>query len=76
MTGLDLADVCVDEKILLGSYSADFSLRREVARLVFSWQLDVRPFIIHRFNLDQTQTAIDLAACPTPASFKIIIKTA
>src|SRR5262249_20390244 len=41
-TPLDLATVCVDEKDLLGSYSADFLLQREVARLVFSRQLDVR----------------------------------
>jgi len=32
---LDLASICVDEKDLLGSYSADFTLQAEVARLVF-----------------------------------------
>src|SRR5439155_14784605 len=46
---LDPAAVCVDEKDLLGSYSADFTLQREVARLVFSRKLDVRPLITHRF---------------------------
>ena len=35
---LDLSAVCVDEKDLIGSYSADFTLQDEVARLVFSLQ--------------------------------------
>src|SRR5206468_2026607 len=39
MTEVDLASVCVDEKDLIGSYSADFTLQREVAKLVFSRQL-------------------------------------
>ena len=39
---LDLASICLDEKDLIGSYSSDFTLQREVARLVFSRQLDVR----------------------------------
>src|SRR5262249_11841004 len=39
---VDLATVCVDEKDLIGSYSADFLLQGEVARLVFSRRLDVR----------------------------------
>ncbi len=63
---LDLASVCVDEKDLLGSYSSDFTLQREVARLVFSRQLDVRPLISHRFPLAQTAAAVQLAAHPTP----------
>lgn len=73
MTELDLASVCVDEKDLLGSYSADFTLQREVARLVFSRQLDVRTLITHRFNLEKTAEAIGLASHPTPESLKIIV---
>ena len=72
-TALDLAEVCVDEKDLVGSYSADFTLQREVARLVFSRQLDVRPLITHRFALSETAKAIALAASPLPESLKIII---
>src|SRR5690242_2395073 len=33
---VDLATVCVDEKDLIGSYSADFLLQQEAAKLVFS----------------------------------------
>ncbi|MEP6664666.1 MAG: alcohol dehydrogenase catalytic domain-containing protein, partial [Verrucomicrobiota bacterium] len=35
-TGIDLSSICVDEKELLGSYSSDFTIQRQVARLVFS----------------------------------------
>jgi L-iditol 2-dehydrogenase len=74
MTELDLASVCLDEKDLLGSYSADFTLQREVARLVFSRQLDVRDLITHRFPLAETPAAIALATRPTPQSLKIVVE--
>jgi L-iditol 2-dehydrogenase len=70
---LDLASVCLDEKDLLGSYSADFTLQEEVARLVFSRRLDVRSLITHRFPLEQVAAAIALAARPTPDSLKIVV---
>jgi L-iditol 2-dehydrogenase len=73
ITELDLASVCVDEKDLIGSYSADFTLQREVARLVFSRQLDVRNLISHRLPLAKTAEAIELAAHPTPESLKVVV---
>jgi len=73
MTEVDLASVCVDEKDLLGSYSADFTLQKEVARLVFLRQLDVRSLITHRFPLEKTADAIALASHPTPESLKILV---
>lgn len=69
----DLSRICVDEKDLLGSYSADLTLQNEVARLVFSRQLDVRGLITHRFSLEKAAEAIDLASYPTPQSLKIIV---
>jgi len=73
---LDPASVCLDEKDLLGSYSSDFTLQREVARLVFSRRLDVRPLISHRFPLEQAAAAVDLAAKPAADSLKIIVSVA
>jgi L-iditol 2-dehydrogenase len=70
---LDLASICLDEKDLIGSYSSDFTLQREVARLVFSRRLDVRPLITHRFPLAETSAAIALAARPMPDSLKIMV---
>ncbi|HEY6166738.1 MAG TPA: alcohol dehydrogenase catalytic domain-containing protein [Verrucomicrobiae bacterium] len=70
---VDLARICVDEKDLIGSYSSDFTLQREVARLVFSRRLDVRRLISHEFSLERTADAIELAAHPTPRSLKIVV---
>ena len=73
LTELDLAAICVDEKDLVGSYSADFTLQREVARLVFSRQLDVRPLITQRYPLAETAAAVQLAAHPAPDSLKVLV---
>ena len=40
---LDPSIVCALEKDLLGSYSSDFTLQDEVARLIFTRKLDIRP---------------------------------
>ena len=63
----------MDEKDLIGSYSSDFTLQAEVARLVFSRRLDVRPLITHHFPLAETAKAIALAAHPTADSLKILV---
>ncbi len=72
-TGVDLASICVDEKDLLGSYAADFRLQKEVARCVFSRQLDVRELVTHQMPLEQTAAAFELAHHPTPDSLKIVV---
>jgi L-iditol 2-dehydrogenase len=72
-TSLDLATVCMDEKDLIGSYSADFLLQKEVARLVFSRQLDARRLITHQFPLAQTAAAIELASHPAAESLKVMV---
>ena len=70
---LDLASICLDEKDLIGSYSSDFTIQGEAARLVFSRRLDVRLLISHRFPLEQTADAIALAARPAEDSLKILV---
>jgi L-iditol 2-dehydrogenase len=72
-TPVDLATICVDEKALLGSYSSDFSLQAEVARMVFSRQLDVRPLVTDRFPLEDATAAIHRAMQPTPTSLKVMV---
>jgi L-iditol 2-dehydrogenase len=70
---VDLADICLDEKDLIGSYSADFTIQNEVARLIFSRQFDMRPLITHRFPLEKTAEAVALASHPTEDSLKIFV---
>jgi L-iditol 2-dehydrogenase len=70
---IDGAAVCVDEKDLIGSYSADVTLQRRVARLVFGRQLDVRPLITHEFPLKETAAAVALASRPQPEALKVVV---
>ena len=72
-TSLDLATVCVEEKDLMGSYSADVRLQGEAARLVFSRKLDARRLITHQFPLAQTAAAIELASHPAAESLKVVV---
>ena len=71
---VDFSSICLDEKDLIGSYSSDFTLQAEVARLVFSRRLDVRQ-LITTFPLDQTANAVALASHPTAGSLKILVRT-
>ncbi len=75
-TPLDLSITCVQEKQLIGSYSSDFTLQKEVAQWVFSRALDVRKLITHRFPLEKTSEAVQLAACPSPSALKVLVTQA
>lgn len=70
---LDFASICLDEKDLIGSYSADFMIQGEVARLIFSRKFDARKLVTHRFPLEKAAEAVALAAHPTEESLKIMV---
>ncbi len=65
--------VGIEEKEILGSYSASFDMQEESARLVFERVLPVRELISHRFPISEIEEALDLAAHPTDGSLKIIL---
>jgi L-iditol 2-dehydrogenase len=71
---IDPASVCVDEKTLLGSYSASVELNEEVAGFVFSGEMDLAGLYSHRFPLEQSLEALKLAAHPQPDTMKIAIQ--
>ncbi len=71
---IDPASICVDEKALLGSYSASVDLQPESVRFVFSGEMDLTRLITHRFSLEQAVEALRLAAHPQPDSMKIVIQ--
>jgi L-iditol 2-dehydrogenase len=71
---IDPAAVCVDEKTLLGSYSASVDLQEENVRLVFSGEIAFERLVTHRFPLRQAVDALHLAAHPGPDSMKIVIQ--
>jgi len=70
---VDLSCICLEEKDLIGSYSSDFTLQKEVARLVFTRRLDIRPLITHTFPLARTAAAVALASHPAAESLKVIV---
>ena len=65
--------VGIDEKEILGSYSAAADIQEEAADLVLHKKLPVMEIVSHRFPLDRIQEALELAARPTEESFKILI---
>ena len=70
---IDAGEICVNEKSLIGSYSSDYTLQEETARLLFSRQVDVRPLITHRFPLESIGEAIQFASRPRDGSLKILV---
>ncbi|MFZ3265101.1 MAG: zinc-dependent dehydrogenase [Terriglobales bacterium] len=71
---IDPAAVCVDEKTLLGSYSASVALQEESVRFVMSREMDLERLITHRFPLEGSVEALRLAAHPQPDSMKVVIQ--
>lgn len=71
---IDPAAICVDEKTLVGSYSASVDLQEESVRFVMSREMDLERLISHRFPLSQNSQALHLAANPQPSSMKIMIQ--
>ena len=73
----DPGSVCMDEKTLLGSYSASTAIQPEVAELVFGGYrngFDLTQLISHRFPLEQAVEAIEVASSPQADSMKIMIE--
>lgn len=71
---IDPAAVCVEEKTLLGSYSASIDLQEESVQFVMNREADLQKLISHRFPLSQSVEALNLAANPQPDSMKIVIQ--
>jgi L-iditol 2-dehydrogenase len=71
---IDPAAVCVDEKTLLGSYSASVDVQEESVRFVMNREMDLERLISHRFPLENGVEALNMAAHPQPDSMKIVIQ--
>jgi L-iditol 2-dehydrogenase len=71
---VDPAAVCVDEKTLIGSYSASVDLQGDSVQFVMNREMDLERLISHRFPLQESARALELAAHPQPASMKIVIQ--
>jgi L-iditol 2-dehydrogenase len=74
---IDPGAVCMDEKTLLGSYSASTTIVDEVTSLVFDGYrngFDLTQLISHRFQLEDAVEAVNVASHPQGSSMKIMIE--
>jgi L-iditol 2-dehydrogenase len=71
---IDPAGVCVDEKSLLGSYSASVDLQNESEQFVLGREMELERLISHRFTLTDSIAALHLAAHPKSDSMKVVIQ--
>ena len=67
------AAVGVEEKEILGSYSAAIDRAEQAANLIFTRKLPVGKLISHRFSLEDMDRALKLATRPVGDSLKVVI---
>lgn len=67
------ADICKNERMLTGVYSADIDLQSESARLVFSGDIPVVELVTHRYPLSEIMAGFDRATHPDETSLKVVI---
>jgi len=65
--------VGIDEKEILGSYSAAVDIQQVAADLVLNKKLPIMEIVTHRFPLARIQEGLDLAVKPTAESLKILV---
>jgi L-iditol 2-dehydrogenase len=66
-------DICMGERTVFGSYSADVDLQRLSADLVFSGALPVERLVSHRVSLEDINRGFELALHPKAESLKIVV---
>ena len=72
---MDVSQICVEEKKLIGSYSASIELQAKAAELIFSRTVKVAGLVTHRFGLDQVVGRHPgLAGHPSQDSLKVMIR--
>ncbi len=72
-TAVDIGDVCLDEKHLIGSHSWSEEEADEADEVVFRREIKLARLITHRFPLDETAKAFQLAAEPREDVLKVVI---
>ncbi len=71
---VDASRICMEEKQLIGSYSASVELQEKAAYLIFKRKINVRRLVTHRFPLHRLPEAIHLASHPSEDSLKVVIQ--
>jgi L-iditol 2-dehydrogenase len=71
---IDASRICMEEKKLIGSYSASVELQDKTAELIFGRKINVARLISHRFALELLPEGIQLASHPSEHSLKVVIQ--
>jgi L-iditol 2-dehydrogenase len=74
MIPVDASRICVEEKKLIGSYSASVELQEKAAHLIFTRKINVARLISHRLALELLPEGIHLASHPSEHSLKVVIQ--
>jgi L-iditol 2-dehydrogenase len=74
MVSVDASRICMEEKRLIGSYSASVELQGKAAHLIFSRKVNVARLVSHRFALEMLPEGIHLASNPSGHSLKVVIQ--
>jgi L-iditol 2-dehydrogenase len=74
MIPVDASCICVEEKKLIGSYSASIELQEQAAHLIFTRKINVARLISHRLALELLPEGIHLASHPSEHSLKVVIQ--
>lgn len=74
MMPVDASRICMEEKRLIGSYSASVELQEEAANLIFNRRVEVAGLVSHRIPLERFPEALDIAARPSGNSMKVIVQ--
>jgi L-iditol 2-dehydrogenase len=74
MIPVDASCICVEEKKLIGSYSASIELQEQAADMIFTRKINVTRLISHRFALELLPEGIHLASHPSEHSLKVVIQ--
>jgi len=72
---VDVSAICMEEKKLIGSYSASVELQDKTAELVFSGKVNVARLISHRFGLENLLEGIHITSNPSADSLKVVIQS-
>ena len=73
IVGVDVGELCVQEKQLIGAYSASVDLNEEAAHIVFAAEIELPGLITHRYPLSETAAAIEMAAAPAGDVGKVMV---
>lgn len=72
-TAVDIGDVCLDEKHLIGSHSWSEEEADEADEVVFRREIELAKLITHRFSLDDTAEAFKRAGARKDDVGKVIV---